>query len=127
MMYDDYCKEVLACGKEFIDENFESYNHFDSLLDDMFDSDDVTGNGSGSYTFNTRLAQENVKDAIFDKDIILMFQDNSVDIASTLMAGAEALDATIRSLILYDIAYKLEDYYDQKAEQQEEICSLGYY
>lgn len=117
MMYDDYCKEVLTCGKEFIDENFKSYNHFDSLLDDMFISDEVTGNGSGSYTFDARLAQENVKDAIFDKDIILMFQDNSVDIASTLMTGAEALDVTIRSLILYDIAYKLEDYYDeQKAE-----------
>lgn len=117
MLYDDYCKEVLARGKEFIDENIESYNHFDSLLDDMFVSDDVTGNGSGSYTFDARLAQENVKDAIFDKDIILMFQDSSVDIASTLMAGAEALDATIRSLVLYDIAYRLEDYYDeQKAE-----------
>ena len=117
MLYDDYCKEVLARGKEFIDENIESYNHFDSLLDDMFVSDDVTGNGSGSYTFDARLAQENVKDAIFDKDIILMFQDSSVDIASTLMAGAEALDATIRSLVLYDIAYRLEDYSDeQKAE-----------
>lgn len=117
MMYDDYYKEVLACGKEFIDENLESYNDFDSLLDDMFDSDDVTGNGSGSYTCDARLAQENVKDAIFDKDIILMFQDSSTDIASTLMAGAEALDVTIRCLVLYDIAYRLEDYYDeQKAE-----------
>lgn len=117
MMYDDYYKEVLACGKEFIDENLESYNHFDSLLDDMFISDDVTGNGSGSYTCDARLAQENVKDAIFDKDIIYMFQDSSTDIASTLLAGAEALDVTIRSLILYDIAYRLEDYYDKhKAE-----------
>lgn len=117
MMYDDYYKDVLARGKEFIDENFESYNHFDSLLDDMFISDDVTGNGSGSYTFDARLAQENVKDAIFDKDIVFMFQDSSTDIASTLLAGAEALDVTIRSLILYDVAHKLEDYYDeQKAE-----------
>ena len=116
MLYNDYCEDVLIRGKQFIDENFESYDDFDSLFDDMFMSDDVTGNASGSYTFDAHLAQENVKDAIFDNEIISMFQDSSTDIASTLAAGAEALDVTIRCLVLYDIAYKLEDYYDQKAE-----------
>ena len=30
------------------------------LKDDLFVTDDVTGNGSGSYTFNTRTAEENL-------------------------------------------------------------------
>lgn len=64
----DYIKEMLEDVKNYIEENKdnESYNfnnreELEELLhDDLWIDDSVTGNGSGSYTFNRYQAEENI-------------------------------------------------------------------
>lgn len=56
----DYLKNMKEDIKEYIKENFEVLEEVDKekLYDDLFIEDSVTGNGSGSYTFNTEIARE---------------------------------------------------------------------
>lgn len=69
----------------------------DNLYDDLFCNDSVTGNASGSYTFNTWQAEENLchnmgllKEAL---------EEFGCDI-DYLEKGAEACDVTIRCYLL---------------------------
>ena len=53
--YIEHLKEDI---NNFIEENKNL--SFDELYDTMFTSDTITGNASGSYTFNTWQAEENI-------------------------------------------------------------------
>lgn len=48
--------------KNYIKENYESFEGIDkeSLYDELWIEDSVTGNASGSYTFNNYEAEENI-------------------------------------------------------------------
>lgn len=122
MNYRDYYEQVLADGKEFIDENIEDmfdYSFYD-MLDDMFVSDSVTGNASGSYTFNTNRAIQNVSEAIFDPEIAGILGSIDRDIRDYL-DNPEALDVSIRCAMLYEVSGELEEYYDEKHEELEDL------
>lgn len=56
----DYLKNMVEDVKDYIKENYEGIEEVDkeSLYDDLFIEDSVTGNGSGSYTFNSEVARE---------------------------------------------------------------------
>ena len=115
MNYNDYLAEVESDAQDFIDENIEYYDDFNDAFDEMFCSDSVTGNGSGSYTFNSYKAQQNVKDALFDENIVTLLDWNGINIFDTLRdSGAETLDVTIRCYILSDIYSILEEYFKDK-------------
>ena len=115
MNYNDYLVEVESAAQDFLDENIEYYDDFDDAFDAMFCSDYVTGNGSGSYTFNSYKAQQNVKDAIFDENIVALLDWNGINIFDTLRDnGAETLDVTIRCYILSDIYSIIEEYFKNK-------------
>lgn len=115
MNYNDYLAEVESDALDFLDENIEHYDDFDDAFDAMFCSDYVTGNGSGSYTFNSYKAQQNVKDAIFDENIVTLLDWNGINIFDTLRdSGAETLDVIIRCYILYDIYSTIEEYFKDK-------------
>lgn len=115
MNYNDYLVEVKSAAQDFLDENIEYYDDFDDAFDEMFCSDYVTGNGSGSYTFNSYKAQQNVKDAIFDENIVTLLDWNGINIFDTLRdRGAETLDVIIRCYILSDIYSILEEYFKDK-------------
>lgn len=115
MNYNDYLVEVKSAAQDFLDENIEYYDDFDDAFDEMFCSDYVTGNGSGSYTFNSYKAQQNVKDAIFDENIVTLLDWNGINIFDTLHdRGAETLDVIIRCYILSDIYSILEEYFKDK-------------
>lgn len=70
----DYRESIKADIRTYIDENFESgviaekladRNEWEQQLnDDLWICDGVTGNASGSYTFNRYIAQEYVVDNI---------------------------------------------------------------
>lgn len=59
-----YLEEVKNDIINYIEENEINLEEarFDSLEDELFMTDSVTGNASGSYTFNRWQAEENVKE-----------------------------------------------------------------
>lgn len=99
----DYYKNVLEDVKERLFNNLEYYlersenaEELENLLaDDCFISDDVTGNASGSYTFNAYTAEEYLAgNWELLADVLEEFgYDNSVNI---LRKGPEWCDVTIR-------------------------------
>lgn len=59
----DYEQAVRDDIREYLEENVEGYiddEQAQDLYDEMFVSDSVTGNGSGSYTLNTYKAESNL-------------------------------------------------------------------
>lgn len=52
----NYFEEMKADVEEYLKETDE--RDFNTLYDEMFISDSITGNASGSYTFNTYKAEE---------------------------------------------------------------------
>lgn len=115
MNYNDYLAEVESDALDFLDENIEYYDDFDDAFGEMLCSDSVTGNGSGSYTFNSYKAQQNVKDAIFDENIVTLLDWNGINIFDTLRdRGAETLDVIIRCYILSDIYSIIEEHFKDK-------------
>ena len=83
----NYYENMKDDIKNYIEENYENDEllDYDELYDEMFIADSVTGNGSGSYTFNTWKAEENISHNIDG----VKFED-----------GAEAIDVTIRCYFL---------------------------
>lgn len=67
------------------------------LNDTLFVSDSVTGNASGSYTFNTWQAEENL---CHNMDLLAEALEEFGDDLSYLKNGAEACDVTIRCYLL---------------------------
>lgn len=62
----DYYEAVKEDIKEYITENYEkeeiSNLSYNDLYDELFTEDSITGNTSGSYTYSTYKARENVCD-----------------------------------------------------------------
>lgn len=69
----------------------------DNLYDDLFCNDSVTGNASGSYTFNTWQAEENL---CHNMDLLKEALEEFGCGIEYLEKGAEACDVTIRCYIL---------------------------
>jgi hypothetical protein len=69
----------------------------DSLNDDLWANDSVTGNGSGSYFFNTWKAEEAI---CHNLDLLGEACEEFGSTADLLKDGAEACDVTIRCYLL---------------------------
>ena len=82
----------------------------EKLNDDLLTVDSVTGNGSGSYTFNTYKAEENI---CHNLDLLEEACDEFGCSMDVLKDGAEACDVTIRCYLLSgaisDVLDELED------------------
>ena len=96
----DYIKE-----KEFTDEDTLR----DYLYDEMFVADSVTGNGSGSYTFSTWQAEENI---CHNLDLLAEACEEFGGDTDVLKNGAEACDVTIRCYLLSECLSKVLDEID---------------
>jgi len=92
----------------------------ESLYDDLFVSDSVTGNASGSYTFNASQAEENLfrnydllREALekFGYTNGLRYLDDK---------GAEAADVTIRCYLLAQCLSEVLDELEEEAEEETE-------
>lgn len=70
MTFRDYMEQVERDAREVIEEEAGWYSTWEVMHDALFVDDAVTGNGSGSYTFNAFKAAENARDFIFDDDFI---------------------------------------------------------
>ena len=118
---------------EAVKENVEDYliqevdlSKFDSidelsdfLNDELFTNDSVTGNASGSYTFSTWQAEENL---CHNTELL---NEAMAELGNVIDRGAEVCDVTIRCYLLpqaisevlenYEIdGVSLEEYFDNK-------------
>lgn len=105
----NYYEAVEQDIRDYLNETDE--RDYTTLYDEMFASDRITGNGSGSYTFSIWQAEENLchnlellADACFEF---------GTDATEILQDGAEACDVTIRCYVLGqvlgDVLASLED------------------
>lgn len=112
----DYYEAIKADIKDYIDyeeikasdyEDFEEMN--DKLYDDLWTNDNVTGNASGSYTFNTYLAEEYL---CHNMDLLEEACDAfGCDMGEAVKKGAEHCDVTIRCYLLGEVLREvLEEY-----------------
>lgn len=91
----NYYEEVKADVEEYL-KNTDCRN-FDELYDDMFLNDSITGNGSGSYTFNRAEAEQNLNG---NWSLLLdAVKDYGYD-CNPIAKGAEWCDVIIRCYLL---------------------------
>lgn len=121
MNFKDYIKETKENAKEYINENFDYLKDKESeeIFDILFLEDSVTGNGSGSYTFSTYQATQNVNELLFDEDFIDELEGQfGGDLGDLIKRGAEAVDVTARCLALYYV--DIDEILDEIKEENEE-------
>lgn len=124
----DYRNAVREDVREWIDghysedeikENLERRDEWEQELNDvLFTEDRVTGNGSGSYTFDREEAGKCLA-GNFDElaDAIIELGGN---FEYTIRQGEEACDVTIRCYYLWDaISDVLDDLADEYSVEQE--------
>ena len=107
--------------KKEIRENLESRNRFEQeLQDDLWDEDSVTGNASGSYTFNAYEAEENI---CHNLDLLgEALSEFGYEADYMQENGAEACDVTIRCYLLGQaISAALDEIEDELEDEEEEL------
>jgi len=92
----NYLENIKQDIKEYLKETDE--RDYEILYDELFLSDSVTGNASGSYTFSTYQAEQNLCHNLdLLKEALEEFGYNCVQ---ALEKGAEFCDVTIRCYLL---------------------------
>lgn len=113
----DYIKNEIDF-KDF--DNIEELE--EKLNDDLFTEDSVTGNTSGSYTFNTYEAEENL---CHNMDLLQeACEEFGSDIGELFKKGAESCDVTIRRYLLgqaiteamKEVEYEFDEIYEEDEE-----------
>lgn len=117
----DYIRENYT--EEEIRENLENRSAWEEeLYDDLWVHDSVTGNASGSYTFNRWKAEEYVTDNNdLLREALREFCVDAETIAEKFLDEEwEYFDVTIRCYILGSVLYEVLD--EIEAEFEEEIA-----
>ena len=122
----NYLEELKSDVKNYINEVASDYMDCedmdelrDSLYDNLWDEDSVTGNGSGSYTFNREKAKEYVSDNL-DLMVEAYKEFNSIErLVDDLEAlDFETIDVTIR-------CYLLSQALDEVLEDEDFLKKVG--
>lgn len=121
----DYFEAVKEDLKQYVMEVYypESVEDVESidkytLYDDAFVSDAVTGNASGSYTFNAWEAEENL---CHNMELLEEAANEFGDGLELLGRGAEACDVTIRCYVLGQVIDDvMEELKEELPEEEEE-------
>lgn len=113
---DNYTSKELASTLAYDREKFE-----EQLYDDLFTSDCVTGNGSGSYTFCTWTAEEYLAHNLsLLEEALRAFGD---DVGAFLRKGAEACDVTIRCYLLGRVLSEILDELEKELVEEIEAAA----
>ena len=107
MSFDDYRREVLADAKEAIGEGARWWGSWEEVCDALWVDDAVTGNGSGSYTFSTARALDNVRGLLGDPEFAGELEAAGLGPEVWAM-GPEVIDVVARCLALGCVAGELE-------------------
>jgi len=118
----DYRQAVMDDIKQYIEDHDIKVTTStrdelqDELYDDMFISDSVTGNASGSYTFNTWQAEENL---CHNLDLL---QEACSEFGSdcNILESAESCDVTIRCYLLSECLAEVLDELEEDDEEEPE-------
>lgn len=109
----DYRAEMKEDIKNYIEDNdWENYDDIsreeleEKLYDEMWIDDSVTGNGSGSYTFNSHEAFLNLEGNL---DLLGEANEEFGGCTDVLKDGAEACDVTIRCYLLGEVLNEVLD------------------
>lgn len=98
----NYLENVVEDVKEYIKENIDLKEYSreeleEKLNEDLWIEDSVTGNASGSYTFSTWQAEENI---CHNMDLVQEAYEEFGYDGVPLDTGAEAMDVTVRCYLL---------------------------
>lgn len=134
----NYYESMRNDIREWLDDHqVNSYNGYDiddyddpdelkeDIYNDLWTADSVTGNGSGSYTFNTWQAEENL---FHNMDLLKEACDMfGCDLGDAVERGAEYCDVTIRCYLLDQVLNEVldedrfdEEFYRMKEEREDE-------
>lgn len=120
----DYEYHVKEDVRQYLEENWEKGKRITdddrmTLHDDMFIADSVTGNGSGSYTFDSYEAEENV---CHNLDLLGEALDEFCVDGATLREkmGGEWADVTIRCMMLGRVEGEVFDEWNEKCDDENE-------
>ena len=124
----NYYEAVKEDIEEYIKNeiDFSDYDSMEELEEHLNDvlwtCDSVTGNGSGSYTFNTWEAEENI---CHNLDLLEeALNEFGSESGYLLDKGAEAADVTIRCYLLgstiSEVLKELEEEFNAAHEEEEE-------
>lgn len=124
----DYLSAVENDVREYIENNvnFHDYSDLDEMKEDLneklFVEDSVTGNASGSYTFNTWKAEEYL---CHNLDLLAEANEEFGGSSDILSDGAETCDVTIRCYLLGQAIENVapdmwQDWEDSQEESEEE-------
>lgn len=124
----DYLSAVESDVREYIENNvdFHDYSDLDEMEEDLneklFVEDSVTGNASGSYTFNAWQAEEYL---CHNLDLLAEANEEFGGNSDILSDGAEACDVTIRCYLLGQAIGNVapdmwQDWEDSQEDSEEE-------
>lgn len=141
----DYLKEFPPCIEDFADKidyakinlNGDCEYFFEDLYDlkedlnnDLWINDNVTGNGSGSYTFNSNEAKEYVLSGGLQilKDVVSEGFASSDEIVKYFTDDSwESLDVTCRCFVLCSaIDEAVDEWAEHYAEEQQDYLKQLY-
>ena len=116
----DYRAEMKKDIKNYIEDNdWKGYTDMsrdeleEELYEEMWGADSVTGNGSGSYTFNSHEAWEHLEGNL---DLLASALEEFGSHYDILSDGAEACDVTIRCSLLGEVLSEVLDELFEDAE-----------
>lgn len=120
----NYLESIKEDVKNYIEENEIKVNSSNreeverTLNDDLFCEDSITGNASGSYTFSTWQAEENLCHNLdLLAEALEAFGGSTGD---ALERGAEYCDVTIRCYLLGQAIAEVLDEVEEEEEEEEE-------
>lgn len=111
-------KNVVINDYNYIEELKNDRSDFEQLLnDDLFINDSVTGNGSGSYTFNAWQAEEYI---CHNMDLLKEACEEFGTDLSDIIESAESCDVTIRCYLLGNAISEVLDELEEELPEEEE-------
>lgn len=125
MKFQDYIDETRENAIEVIEQGDYDYIIQDAddaeeaaekIAEELWIDDGVTGNGSGSFTFNTAKAKENTAELVWDEDFIFELEDLAFGF-EVFKKGAEAVDVIARCLALGHVHSDIEDAVEERFEE----------
>ena len=108
------------CTKEEIKNAFKSLEArdelYEKLYDDLWIDDSVTGNASGSYTFNSYQAEEYL---CHNWDLLIeALETFGDDVCNAIKSGAEYCDVTIRCYLLGSAIKEALDELEEELDEE---------